>query len=85
VCASEGVGEGDGVLILHDYLRGDAQVGEGGAHSGKEHSVAGRAGDLSVGGVVVEAVSGDDLVESYLAIIRRSEIIEAEFSERCSP
>src|SRR5215469_10285982 len=63
VCAGEGVGEGDGVLVPHDGLGRHAQVGEGGAHSGEEHSIAGRAGDLSLGGVVVDAVRGDDLFE----------------------
>ena len=41
----------------------DVHVGEGGSHSGEEHSITGRAGHLSVGGVVVDAVRGDDLVE----------------------
>ena len=71
--AGEGVGEGDDVLVLDDGLRGDAHVGEGGAHSGEEHSIAGGAGDLSVGGVVVDAVRSDDLVEeSNLPVLTAS-------------
>jgi hypothetical protein len=78
VRAGDSVGDGDGFLVLDDALGGDTYVGESRAHAGEEHSIADRAGDLSVGGVVVDAVRSDDLVKEveFTCVYGFSELAE---------
>ena len=76
--AGDGVGKSYSVLVLDDGLRSDSHVGEGRAHAGEEHSIPGGAGDLPVGGVVVEAIRSDDLVKQveFTCVYSFSELAE---------
>lgn len=63
VGSGDGVGEGDLVVVGDQLFDIDGEVGEGGDHLLEEGDVACRAANLSGGGVVIDAVCRDDLVD----------------------